>query len=208
MKRFSSLALIAAFGLSLAFSSTGQSKDADAEYDVLCKNEWAKTTADIPAPFSDWITILCMPDGQRLAAAPDEAQTIWLDHKTKKPFLLSAFPPLQTKDKDALEKLGPDGLRFKNFVGKKAGPQNHSFALKLFRDKFSTLSTNEIDAIYHLEAHSTWNNESYILFFYVKDEAPTHLITCAYGCKLSVSVDITTMEKFKNGYASARRTPI
>jgi len=211
MLRKFTVAIVTVIGLSASQANTPDQTPhghLTPEYDILCKEEWSGTKAEIPAPFSDWITILCMPDGQRLAADSRSEPRFWLDHKTKKPFLLSAFPPLQTQDREKLMELGPSGLRFTRFSGKAGPTKNYAFAMNLFQKKFSAVKANEIETVYQLDAQSSWNDEIYTLFFYLDAGEPRHLITCAYNCRLSVSVDIATTQEAQNPGDTEPKMPI
>ena len=169
------------------------------EGDILCEGEANRDkVAEIPAPINQWVTVICLPDGQALAPEVGDPETglkgIWIVHNTANTFLLKAVPEKSSRD-ILIEAVGVNEVVFQEFLGKELLEFERESVLQDLQLIFPDEEINPDFRVYVLGTQSVLDGFQFNLFFFVLDDEPKHILVCSDRCMNRILVDVLSFEE-------------
>lgn len=155
--------------------------------DLLCENAPVGTVAEVPAPFNQWLVLVCSPIGQALVPIKG---TSWVAHGTLDPISILAQPPTASAIPPS-EAFDPRyGIRFKMLVGLEASDERRQRAMAMLKLASGDDSMPAIDDIWQLDAVSNIVDTRYNIFFYTQNDKPQRIIACLDQCQQALLLDV------------------
>src|SRR5690606_14971751 len=134
--------------------------------DFLCRNAPVGMTAPVPAPFDEWLVLVCPSDGQALV--PVEGST-WLAHGSADRVSILALPPGVT----AMPKNGDFdpryGVRFKELLAAEAKGAKRERALRFLAAALGKEPMPRIGRVLQLDAVTVIYETRYNICFFLPD---------------------------------------
>lgn len=166
---------------------------ADEDADILCSDAPEGTVLPVPEPFDRWVTLLCAPDGQALAAELGEDGTIWVVHGAPEIFMVKAVPQGVADRESFAATHGRHQIRFVALSGMEHEGAVRKQLLGFYLGAFPDADINAIDAVFQLDAQSVYNMIVTHMFFFVANGQPQHVLVCTQSCTSMLPVDVTTL---------------
>lgn len=180
----------------------GSAVRAETPDDFLCRNAPVGMAAPVPAPFDEWLVLVCPSDGQALV--PVEGST-WLAHGSADRVSILALPPGVT----AMPKNGDFdpryGVRFKELLAAEAKGAKRERALRFLAAALGKEPMPRIGRVLQLDAVSVIYETRYNIFFFLPDGGrPRHALACIDQCRQALLIDILTAAEARARIAGLR----
>ena len=170
----------------------------DVRKHILCDGPYADATEPIPAPFDQWVIVLCLPDGQALAPKVEKEGILWMHHRKGIPYMVTAIPQGLPRIPKSDTFDPRRDVRFSEFAGGKLSGEPLDLAKKYLEGAFDNGDEIAVDEVYELDARSVYRGLIYNMFFYLHDGLPRQLIVCLDRCGLAVPIDIRTLSELRS----------
>ncbi|MGB5093703.1 MAG: hypothetical protein WBN97_10395 [Parvibaculum sp.] len=160
--------------------------------DLMCEHAPAGTVVEVPAPFNQWLVLVCSPIGQALVPVKGAS---WVAHGTLDPISILAQPPTASVIPPSDEFDPRYGLRFKTLIGIKAQDERHKRALAMLKLASGADPVPTVEEIWQLDAVSNIVDTRYNIFFYTRKEKPQRIIACLDQCQQALLLDVVPSVK-------------
>ena len=156
--------------------------------DFRCTRAPDGKVAPVPAPFDQWLVLVCTQDGQALVPVEGEA---WVARGSADIVSLFALPPGVTAPARRKDFDPRYDIRFVEIGGGEAAGERRERAISLL--ELATTQSETLPGIrdvWQLDAVSSIDEARYNSFFYRDGERPTRIIACLDRCMRALHLDV------------------